>query len=203
MLPAGPQLRRLASAARTLRCHRHPDLRRGRPLRPPPVQRPTAARHEGPNVGGGTALHQGPAPRRGAVEGAPRRTTDPTAGRAGPRPIRQGRARPGQRRAAGAAPPVRHLRRHRIGDRLRQGVPGRRTAVPVAAPQGPAQGRAGLETIAPPHRAAGAAQPPLRGRVRLRPPHPPTPAQQRRHPRRAVRGSVRSPGLPPASVSPR
>ena len=34
MLPAGPQLRRLAPAARDLRHHRHPDLRRRRPLRP-------------------------------------------------------------------------------------------------------------------------------------------------------------------------
>ena len=36
--------RRLAPTARALRDDRHPDLRRGRPLRSPPVQRPAAAR---------------------------------------------------------------------------------------------------------------------------------------------------------------
>ena len=41
--------------------------------------------------------------------------------------------------------------------------------LPLAAPRRPPQGRAGLETAAAPCRAAGAAQPPLRRRVHLRP----------------------------------
>ena len=54
--------------------------------------------------------------------------------------------------------------------RLRQGVQRRRpTCCSPGATQGPPQGRAGLEAAAASHRAAGAAQSPLRRRVHLRP----------------------------------
>ena len=43
------------------------------------------------------------------------------------------------------APPVRHLRRHRVGVRLREGVQHRRADLPLAAPRPAPQGRAGLE----------------------------------------------------------
>ena len=101
---------------------------------------------------------------------------------------------------------------------VRQGVQRRRADLPLAAPQRPPQGRARLAAAAAPRRAAGAAQPPLRRRVHLRP--APRPAAARRqdaaprtaaprgmdllHPRRPPRihhpGPVRgqpSPGWPP------
>ena len=61
---------------------------------------------------------------------------------------------------------------------VREGVQRRRADLPLAAPQRPPQGRAGLETAAAPHRPARAAQPPLRRRVHLRP--APRPAAARR-----------------------
>ena len=48
---AGPQQRRLAPAAGTVRRDRHPDLRRRRALRPEELQRPPAPGHERANVG--------------------------------------------------------------------------------------------------------------------------------------------------------
>ena len=77
-----------------------------------------------------------------------------------------------------AAAPVHHLRGHRVGVRLREGVQRRRADLPLAAPHRPPQGRAGLEAAAAPRRAAGPAQPPLRRRVHLRP--APRPAAARR-----------------------
>ena len=68
--------------------------------------------------------------------------------------------------------------RHRVRHRLRQGVPRRRPVLPLAAPKGPPQRRAGLETVAASRRAAGAAQSPLRRRVHLRPLPPPETAQR-------------------------
>ena len=53
---------------------------------------------------------------------------------------------------------------------VREGVPRRRADLPLAAPERTPQGRGRLAAAAPPHRAAGTAQPPLRRRVHLRPP---------------------------------
>ena len=58
---------------------------------------------------------------------------------------------------------------------VREGVPRRRAVLPLAAPQRPPQGRGRLAAAAAPRRAAGAAQPPLRRRVHLRPAPPPAP----------------------------
>ena len=77
--------------------------------------------------------------------------------------------RPRHRRPERPAPPVHHLRGNRVGVGLREGVQHRRADLPLAAPRRPPQGRAGLETAAAPHRAAGAAQPPLRRLLHLRP----------------------------------
>ena len=52
---------------------------------------------------------------------------------------------------------------------VRQGVPRRRAVLPLAAPQRAPQGRGRLAAAAAFHRAARAAQPPLRRRVHLRP----------------------------------
>ena len=54
---------------------------------------------EGHDVRSRAALHPGPAARRAALQGPPRRAADAAAGRAGLRPRRQGRARPRRRRA--------------------------------------------------------------------------------------------------------
>ena len=67
---------------------------------PARLQRPAAARAEGHHERGRAALHPGPAARRAAVQGPPRRAADAAAGRAGLRPGRAGRARPRHRRAA-------------------------------------------------------------------------------------------------------
>ena len=61
---------------------------------------------------------------------------------------------------------------------VREGVQRRRAAVPLAAPQRPAQGRDRLEAAGPPRRAAGAAQPPLRGLLHLRPAPLPDPSRR-------------------------
>ena len=112
--------------------------------------------------------------------------------------------------------PVRHLRRDRVGDRVREGVQCRGPVLPLAAPDGAAQGRDRLEAAGPPRRAADPAQPPLRWRVHLRP-APRHPAARREavahraaprgmdllHPRRAPRihhpGPVRRQPRPPRS----
>ena len=60
----------------------------------PRLQRPATARHERPNVGGRTAFHQGPAARRGAVQGPPRRADHAAAGRSDLRRRRPCHARP-------------------------------------------------------------------------------------------------------------
>ena len=61
---------------------------------------------------------------------------------------------------------------------VREGVPRRRADLPLAAPQRTPQGRGRLAAAAPPRRAAGAAQSPLRRRVHLRPDHPAGPARR-------------------------
>ena len=110
------------------------------------------------------------------------------------------------------AAPVRHLRGHRVGHRLREGVQHRRAVVPLAAPERPPQGRDRLEAAGPPRGAAGAAQPPLRRRVHLWSPRPPQAARREAehrtaaprgmdllHPRRSPR--IHHPG--PARRQPR
>ena len=67
------------------------------------------------------------------------------------------------------AAPVHHVRGHRVGHRRRESIPRRRAVLPLAAPQRTPQGRGRLAAAAAFHRAAGAAQPPLRRRVHLRP----------------------------------
>src|ERR1035437_4735708 len=56
------------------------------------------------------------------------------------------------------AHPVRHLRRHRVGHRVREGVQYRGPVVPLAAPGRAPQGRDRLEAAGPPRRAADPAQ---------------------------------------------
>ena len=140
---------------------------------------------EGHHERGRTALHPGPAGGRATVQGPPRRTADGTAGRAGLRPGRQGRARPGYRCATSHPAPVQPVRPHRLGARDRAAVQRRRGAVPGAGAHRRPQGRAGLDAAAALAGAAHPAQPPLRRRIRLRPP-PRTPRPQRqedlRHP---------------------
>ena len=115
--------------------------------------------------------------RRGELQMAP-------AGRAGLRPGRQGRARPRHRCATSHPAPVHPVRPHRLGPRGRAAVQRRRAAVPGAGPHRRPQGRAGLDAAAALAGAAHPAQPPLRRRVRLRPP-PRTP--RRRTARRPTR----------------
>ena len=76
------------------------------------------------------------------------------------------------------AAPVHHVRGRRVGHRRGEGVPRRRAVLPLAAPQRPPQGRGRLAAAAALHRAAGAAQPPLRRRVHLRPDRPPAAARR-------------------------
>ena len=80
---------------------------------------------------------------------------------------------------------IRHLftpvRPHRLGARDRAAVQRRRAAVPGAGAHRQPQGRAGLDAAAALAGAAHPAQPPLRRRVRLRPPpRTPRPATARR-----------------------
>ena len=154
MLPAGPQLRRLAPAPRALRHDRHADLRRRRPLRPPHLQRPAPAGHERPDVRSRTPFHQGTAARRDLVQGPPRRAHHPAAGRAGLRRRRPRHPRPRHRRPRCRRAPVRHLHRDRVSDRVRQGVQHRGPQFPLAAPHGPPQRRDRLEAAGPSRRAA-------------------------------------------------
>ena len=109
--------------------------------------------------------------RRGELRMAP-------AGRAGLRPRRQGRARPRYRCATSHPARVHPVRPHRLGPRDRAAVQRRRAAVPGAGAHRRPQGRAGLDAAAALAGAAHPAQPPLRRRVRLRPPprtpRPPT-----------------------------
>ena len=169
MLTAGPQQRRLAPAARDLRPDRHPDLRRRRPLRPPRLQRPAAAGHERPSQRSRTAFPPLPAARRDPVQGPPRRadhrrcpsvwpTTPPARWSSTPS------GRPTRRDA-----PVRHLRRHRVGARLVKTFTHAGLLFPCRHRKGPRKGELDWAPLQHSRRAAGAAQPPLRRRVHLRP----------------------------------
>ena len=84
-------------------------------------------------------------------------------------PAGTGRARSRHRRAARAASPVRHVRADRLGARGRAGVRQRRAAVPGPRPHRRAQRRAGVDAAVSLARAAHAAQPAVRRRVRLWP----------------------------------
>ena len=121
------------------------------------------------NVRSRTPFHQGPAPRRDLVQGPPRGADHPAARRAGLRRRRPRHPRPRHRRPGRPRAPVRHLRSHRVSDRVREGVQHRGPVVPLAAPGRAPQGRDRLEAAGPPRRAADPAQPPLRRRVHLRP----------------------------------
>ena len=98
---AGPQQRRLVSAAGLVCDHRHPDRRRRRRLSPGRFQRPTRAGAQGHHVGGRAAPDQVPSDRGVETQGSQRRTTARTSGRSGLR-----RGRPG-----GDAPPTRRCAR--------------------------------------------------------------------------------------------
>ena len=78
------------------------------------------------------------------------------------------RPRPRPRRPGRPRAPVRHLRRDRVSDRVREGVQHRGPVVPLASP-GRAPQRARSTGAGLPRRAVDPAQPPLRGRVHLRP----------------------------------
>ena len=199
MLPAGPQLRRLAPAPRIVRHDRHPDLRRRRPLRPAELQRQAPPGHERAALRGRAPFHPGPSARRDHLQGPPRRADHPAARRAGLRRRRARHPRPRRRRPGRPAPPVHHLRGNRVGVRLRESVQHRRAGLPLAAPRRPPQRRPGLETAAAPRRAARAARPPLRRRVHLRPaPGPETARRQDSHHQTAARGMDRvHPRRPP------
>ena len=114
--------------------------------------------------------------RRAAVQGPPRRTADGPAGRAGLRPRRQGRARPRCRRAAGDPRTCSPLfARTGSARAVVQQFNTDGLLFPVRVAHRRPQGRAGLDAAAALAGAAHPAQPPLRRRVRLRPP-PRTPA---------------------------
>ena len=95
-----------------------------------------------------------------------------------------------------ARAPVRHLRRDRVGDRVREGVQHRGPVVPLAAPDRAPQGRDRLEAAGPPRRAADPAQPPLRRRVHLRP------APRHQAPRREASPAPRCPARNGSPSSP-
>ena len=170
MLPAGPQQRRLAPAPRALRHDRHPDLRRRRPLRPAELQRQLVLGMKG-QPSAEAELHFIRARLRGGQLSKARRgelimplpvgLVYDAAGHVilDPDTAIQGALRHlfTTFEATGSATAV------------REGVPRRRAVLPLAAPQRTPQGRGRLAAAAPPHRAAGAAQPPLRRRVHLRP----------------------------------
>ena len=121
------------------------------------------------NLGGRIAFHPGPAARRDHLQGPPRRADHPAARRAGLRRRRPRHPRPRHRRPRCRRAPVRHLRRDRVGDRVREGIQYRGPVLPLAAPGRTPQGRDRLEAAGPPRRAADPAQPPLCRRVHLRP----------------------------------
>ena len=132
-------------------------------------------------TGASKKLHQGPAARRANLQGPARRADHPAARRPGLRRRRARRPRPRRRHPGRPQTPVRHLRGHRVSDRLREGVPRRRPVLPLAAPERASQGRGRLAAAPAFHRAAGAAQPPLRRCLHLRPAHPPGPARRQGH----------------------
>ena len=78
--------------------------------------------------------------RRDPGQGPPRRARARPPGRPGPRPPGPGSAGPRRRRARRRAAAVRHLRRHRLGVRRRQGIP--RTAADLPRPAPPRAPRA-------------------------------------------------------------
>jgi hypothetical protein len=79
-------------------------------------------RPEGHHERGRTALHPGPAHRRAAIQGPPRRTADGPAHRAGLRSHRQGGARPGCRCATSHPAGVHPVRPHRLSARDRAAI---------------------------------------------------------------------------------
>src|SRR5450755_4518203 len=66
-------------------------------------------------------------------------------GPSNPAPYPRPRPRPRHRRPGRPRAPVRHLRRHRVGDRVREGVQHRGPVVPLASPGRAPQGRDRLE----------------------------------------------------------
>ena len=99
-------------------------------------------RHERATLRSRTAFHPGPAARRDRVQGPPRRADHPAARRAGLRRRRARHPRPRHRRPRRPRAPVRHLRRNRVGHRVREGVQHRGPVVsPGGTGPGPARAR--------------------------------------------------------------
>ena len=147
-LAPGAQLRRVVPPARAGHPVGRPHRRRGRGLRPAPVQRPAAAGPAGHGERGGAALPPG-APAGGAAEqGAPGRAGPAPAGRLRARARRPGRAGPRPGGPGGA--PRRSSRSSSAWGRRRGccassaptgcGCPGARSAgPPTASSSGPSR----------------------------------------------------------------
>ena len=85
-------------------------------------------------------FHPGPAARRAAVQGPPRRAHHAAAGRPGLRRRRARHPRPRHRHPGRPEAPVHHLRGHRVGHRRGEGVPRRRADLPWRHQKGPRKG---------------------------------------------------------------
>src|ERR1700730_1573645 len=127
-IPAGPVERGPGTAAGSRPAHWHPGHRRRRHLRPGRLQRPAAARAEGPDERGRAALADQQDERVPAGCGPPRRAALRAAGRLHLRPGRPDRARPRRRGGRSHRRPVRRVHRGWLG--LRRGRRGRRAALP-------------------------------------------------------------------------
>ena len=87
-----------------------------------------------------SCISSGPAARRAAVQGPPRRADHAAARRASLRRRRARHPRPRHRRPRRPRAPVRHVRGDRVGDRVREGVPRRRAVFPWRHLKGPRKG---------------------------------------------------------------
>ena len=109
-----------------------------------------------------SCIHQARLRGGQAVQGPPRRADHAAAGRAGLRRRRARHPRPRHRGPRRLAHLFATFEATGSATACVKAFRAAGPAVPLAAPQRPAQGRDRLEAAGPPHRAAGTAQPPLR-----------------------------------------